>query len=86
MYSVPPKLIGKIINVEVTENNLYVYYNKNLVTIHNISNKKINYHNDHHAEVLSITFKGQDKETVSEYANKHLKELEKFNEQLSEIM
>src|SRR3712207_1528086 len=85
MYSVPPELIGKTIIIEVTEDNLYVYYNKNLVTIHNISKKKINYHNDHHIDLLGITFKGQDKETVSEYANKHFKELEKFNEQLSEI-
>ena len=86
MYSVPPELIGKIIVVEVTENNLYVYYNKTLVTIHNISNKKVNYHTDHHVDLLGITFKGQDEETVSEYANKHFKELEKFNEQLSEVM
>ncbi|MDU6879161.1 MAG: IS21 family transposase [Clostridium botulinum] len=86
MYSVPPELIGKIIVVEVTENNLYVYYNKTLVTIHNISNKKVNYHTDHHIDLLGITFKGQDEETVSEYANKHFKELEKFNEQLSEVM
>lgn len=85
MYSVPPELIGKTIVIEVTEDNLYVYYNKNLVTIHNISKKKVNYHNDHHVDLLGITFKGQDKETVSEYANKHFKELEKFNEQLSEI-
>ncbi|WP_291581414.1 Mu transposase domain-containing protein [Clostridium sp. UBA6640] len=86
MYSVPPELIGKTIAIEVTENNLYVYYNKNLVTIHNISNKKVNYHNDHHVDLLGITFRGQDKETVLEYANKHFKELEKFNEQLSEVM
>ncbi|WP_127837555.1 IS21 family transposase [Clostridium prolinivorans] len=86
MYSVPPKLIGKTIVIEVTENNLYVYYNKNLVTIHTISENKVNYHNDHHVQLLGMTFKGQDKETVSEYANKHFKELEKFNEQLSEIM
>lgn len=86
MYSVPPELIGKTIVIEVTENNLYVYYNKNLVTIHNISNKKVNYHNNHHVDLLGITFKGQDKETVSDYANKHFKELEKFNEQLSEVM
>lgn len=85
MYSVPPELIGKTIVIEVTEGNLYVYYNKNLVTIHNISKKKVNYHNDHHVDLLGITFKGQDKGTVSEYANKHFKELEKFNEQLSEI-
>lgn len=84
MYSVPPDLIGKNITIQVTENNLHVYYNKKLITIHSISEKKINYHNDHHLKMLELTFKSQ--EDVSEYANKHLKELEKFNEQLSEVI
>jgi hypothetical protein len=86
MYSVPPELIGKTIAIEVTEDNLYVYYNKNLVTIHSISKNKINYHKEHHVQLLGITFKGQEKETVEDYANKHFKELEKFNEQLSKVM
>lgn len=86
MYSVSPELIGKTIVIEVIENNLYVYYNKSLVTIHSISENKVNYHNDHHIQMLGMTFKGQHEETVSEYASKHFKELEKFNEQLSEIM
>lgn len=86
MYSVPPELIGKTIVIEVTENNLYVYYNKNLVTIHRISKNKVNYHNEHHIQLLGITFKGKDEETVAEYADKHFKELEKFNEQLSTFM
>jgi hypothetical protein len=84
MYSAPPDLIGKNINIQVTEDNLHLYYNKKLITIHSISEKKINYHNDHHLKMLELTFKGQ--EDVSEYANKHLKELEKFNEQLSEVV
>ena len=84
MYSVPPDLIGKTIVLQVTEHNLHVYYNKKLITIHTISEKKINYHIDHHMKMVGITFKGQD--DVREYANKHLKELERFNEQLSELM
>ncbi len=84
MYSAPPDLIGKNVTIQVSENNLHVYYNKKLITIHSITEKKINYHNDHHLKMLGLTFKG--KEDVSEYADKHLKELEKFNEQLSEVM
>lgn len=84
MYSVPPDLIGKDVTIQVTENNLHVYYNKKLITIHSISENKINYHNNHRLKMLGLTFKGQ--EDVSEYADKHLKELEKFNEQLSEVM
>lgn len=84
MYSAPPDLIGKNVTIQVTENNLHVYYNKKLITVHVISEKKINYHNDHHSQILGLTFKGQG--DVSEYANKHLKELERFNEQLSKVM
>lgn len=84
MYSAPPDLIGKNVTIQVSENNLHVYYNKKLITIHSITEKKINYHDDHHLKMLGLTFKG--KEDVSEYADKHLKELEKFNEQLSEVM
>lgn len=83
MYSVPPDLIGKKIMIQITENNLQVYYNKKLITVHSISQNKVNYHDNHHLKIMELTFKGQD--DVSEYANKHLKELEKFNEQLSRI-
>jgi len=86
MYSVPPELIGKTINIEVNESSLYVYYNKNLVTIHTITENKVTYHEEHHLKLLGITFKGQKEETVAEYANKHLQEMEKFNDQLSKVM
>lgn len=80
-YSVQPELIGKTIFAEVNENNLYVYYSKKLITVDRISNK-VNYH----IELMGVTFKRKEIETVQEYANKHLKELEKFNEQLSKLM
>ena len=82
MYSVAPDLIGKNITIEVIEGNLNVYYNKKLITIHSISDNKINYHTNHHFEMLGLTFKGQE---IRDYAQKHFKELEKFNEQLSTV-
>ena len=85
LYSVPPDLIGKIVTLEVNDNNLYVYYNKNLITVHKISDNKINYQVRHHEEIMGITFKSKSEETILEYANNHFKELEKFNEQLSEV-
>lgn len=85
MYSVPSFLIGKKITVQVIENNLYVYYNKKLITIHEIiENKKIIYNEHHHLEMIKQTFKKHD--AIEDYAKKHLKELERFNEQLSEFM
>lgn len=85
MYSVSPDLIGKNITIEVIEGSLNVYYNKKLITIHNISNNKINYHTNHHFQMLGLTFKGQEDEEIKDYAEKHFKELEKFNEQLSTV-
>ncbi len=85
MYSVPPDLIGKKVTLKIIENNLYVYYNKKLITIHEIiENKKINYNEHHHLEVMKQTFRSH--EGIEEYALKHLQELEKFNEQLSDFM
>lgn len=86
MYSVPPELIGKNITIEVVENDLNVYYNKKLVTTHSICCNKVNYHNDHHLQMVGLTFKGKGQEAVEEYVKKHLKELEKFNEQLSTVI
>ncbi len=84
MYSVPPDLIGKKVTIKIMENNLYVYYNRKLITIHEIIKKKmINYNEHHHLEVIKQTFKNH--EGIEDFALKHLQELEKFNEQLSDI-
>ena len=61
------------------------YYNKKLIAVHEIvENKKIIYNEHHHLDMLKQTFKKH--EDIEDYAKKHLKELEKFNEQLSELM
>lgn len=52
MYSVPPDLIGKNVSVQVTENNLHVYYSRKLITVHNISDDKVNYQDNHHLKMM----------------------------------
>lgn len=84
MYSVPAYLIGKKITIQIIQDNLHVYYNKKLITVHRISNKKVNYQKVHHQDMIKATFKKH--ENVRDYASKHLEELERFNEQLSDIM
>jgi len=85
MYSVPSEFIGKKVTIQVIENNLHAYYNKKLIAVHEIvENKKIIYNEHHHLDMLKQTFKKH--EDIEDYAKKHLKELEKFNEQLSEFM
>ncbi len=83
MYSVPSELIGKSVTIEKIDNQLYVYYNRKLTTIHQLSEKKINYQEKHHLEMITKTFPNE--ENIKEVAQKHLAEMEKFNEQLSSI-
>jgi transposase len=42
-YSVPSKYIGKTVKLKVYDNNLYIYYNTDLISMHEINNKKFNY-------------------------------------------
>lgn len=56
-YSVPPEYIGKKLKLQVYDNKLHIYYNTNLITIHEIKNQKLNYHNDHYVAISSLTFK-----------------------------
>lgn len=41
-YSVPKKYIGKRVSKLIKRNKLHIYYNKKLITVHEISNKKTN--------------------------------------------
>ncbi len=42
-YSVPKKYINKTLKLKEIDNKLYIYDNTELVVIHEISNKTINY-------------------------------------------
>jgi len=54
-YSVPPKYIGKKLKLQIHDNKLHVYYNTELVTIHNLKRQKFNYHYEHYVEIASQT-------------------------------
>lgn len=42
-YSVPPKFIGKRVKIIPVGNELYIYFNTEVISIHCITNRKINY-------------------------------------------
>lgn len=71
-YSVPPKFINKTLKVKEIDNKLYIYDNTNLITIHEISNKKINYKKDHYIEGLSKKMPDKDENFIEELAKKNL--------------
>ena len=77
-YSVPPKYINQTLKLEEKDNKLYIYYNKNLITIHDISDKKIQYKEEHYKECLSLTISKNSKVDIDDLATKNLELLGKL--------
>lgn len=66
-YSVPKPYIGKKVGRTIKNNKLHIYYNSKIVTIHQISNKKLNIkenHNLFYERKLNIKLK--EKESILE--------------------
>lgn len=74
LYSVPPEYIDKRLKLQVYDNQLHLYYNTELITIHAISNKKLNYHEKHHLKIVSETLSG-DNLNIKEIARNNLKRI-----------
>lgn len=73
-YSVSTKYIGKIVTIETKANTLYIYYNKELIKKHKITNDFLNYHKDDAYEILkSNVFKHKDDEYIKDFIEKNLK-------------
>ena len=77
-YSVSPKYIGKILDIQEDNNKLYVYYSKNLITIHEISKKNINYQKEHYEEGLSMKINNKNQMDIEEYAKMNLEMLNRL--------
>ncbi|MBN1074797.1 IS21 family transposase [Clostridium botulinum] len=71
-YSVPPEYIGKKLKLQVYDDQLHVYYNTNLVTIHKIQSQKLNYQVEHYAKISALTFNKNSYEMI-ELAKNNLK-------------
>lgn len=59
-YSVPPKYIDKTVTLKIIENELHVYFNTEAISVHKISDKKINYNTDDYKKLLSGCIKNRD--------------------------
>lgn len=71
-YSVPPEYIGKSLEIQVFDDYIHVYYNINLVTIHQISNAKYNYQEDHYLQIYEMSFREKATE-IRDLAKENLK-------------
>ena len=65
-YSVPIKFINHTLSLREENNKLYVYYNKDLITVHNISDKYINYKDEHYIEGISTILKNKEQDEIDE--------------------
>lgn len=79
-YSVPNKYIEHTLTLQEENNKLYVYYNKELITIHDISEKNINYKEEHYIEGLSNILKNKTQDQIESLAKKNLENLNKLCE------
>ncbi len=79
-YSVPSKFINSTLDIQEDNNKLYVYYNKELITIHDISEKNINYKEEHYIEALSNILKNKTQSQIEALAKENLENLNKLCE------
>lgn len=71
-YSVPKKYINQTVKLSEADNKLFIYYNKNLIATHEISNQKINYQEEHYKEGLASTLKYNSEDEIEKMAKKNL--------------
>lgn len=71
-YSVPPKYINKTLKVKEIDNKLHIYNNTELVIIHDISDKKINYKEEHYIAGLKSSMPDKSDEYIDTLAKKNL--------------
>ena len=70
-YSVPPEYVGRLVSLQIYDGYIHVYYNTDLVTIHQISTKKLNYICDHYAAIARKTHVFKE-EHISDRAKENL--------------
>lgn len=71
-YSVPPEYIDKTLQLQVYDNQIHLYHNMSLITIHNISDRKLNYFEDHYVDILKRTL-NFDNDKIRQIAKENLK-------------
>lgn len=79
-YSVPIKFINHTVSLREENNKLYVYYNKDLITIHNLSSNYINYKEEHYKNGLKNILKNKEQEEIDLIARRNLELINKLSE------
>ena len=78
-YSLDPKYIGKIVNLEVSDTHLKIIYEKEIISTHKLSKRKLNYHKEHMISILkSDAMKFKKDEEIEDFAKRQLELYDKF--------
>ena len=77
-YSVPPKYIKQTLKLKEIDNKLYIYYNTTLITVHELSNQKIQYHKQDYIECLKYSMSYKEDETLDKIAEENLELLSRL--------
>lgn len=73
-YSVLPEYIGKRLSLQVHAHMLHVYYNRKLITLHEVSSKKLNYHDSHYCAISKLTIPSEEID-IYQFAKENLKRI-----------
>ncbi len=77
-YSVPIEFINKHVFAEPVNNELHIYYNTSLIAIHQLSNKKINYHKNHYEKLVKTYSSFDSDDYVDEIVENNLLNFDKI--------
>lgn len=81
-YSVPTKYIGDYVTVQQTENQLQIYYTKDLIACHRMSQKILHYKINHAKEILrSEALKHYTDEDIENFIEHNLENMDIFLEE-----
>ena len=72
-YSVPTAYIGKTVDCQIHDSNVYLYFNTNLIAVHALSEQKLNYAPEHYSNILSFKFIGMNSDEVRKMAEDNLR-------------
>lgn len=70
-YSVPPEYVGKNVSLQIYDGYIHVYYSTYFITVHVLSKKKFNYHQEHYTAIAKKSHVFQD-ENITNIAKENL--------------
>ena len=75
-YSVPAEYIGKPVSLQVVTDKLHIYHSTELIAVHQLSTKRINYLPAHYEQLLSGCI--NDDDSITELAERNLRQMDKL--------